>query len=177
MKGTSLKPIQISPLSAHEIQELHELYRRTRKAQLRTRAQIILLAGEKGMTAPEIAEIVRKTDQTVRNWLKRYDAYGIRGLSDSPRPGPPKKVTSYYAEQLIQAARSQPHDLGLPYPVWTLPRLAEYMAAMTGIRVDPETVRRYLKASRAKQLKLKTVGVESKIEDVPVMLDLRERMA
>ncbi len=39
---------------------------------LRTRAQIILLAGEQQMIAPAIAKIVREHEQTVRNWFKRW---------------------------------------------------------------------------------------------------------
>jgi hypothetical protein len=46
---------------------------------LRTRAQIILLAGEQQMTAPAIAKIVRTDDQTVRNWFKRW----LRASRDS----------------------------------------------------------------------------------------------
>jgi hypothetical protein len=47
------------------------LYRTTKDVRLRTRAQIILLAAEQGMSAPTIAHIVRENEQTVRNWLKR----------------------------------------------------------------------------------------------------------
>jgi predicted transcriptional regulator len=32
---------------------------------------MVLLSIEKGLTASEIAEIVRESEQTVRNWLKR----------------------------------------------------------------------------------------------------------
>jgi transposase len=48
------------------------------------------------MSAPEIAVIVRESDQTVRNWLKRYGAEEIEGLSDTPRPGSPRKITAEY---------------------------------------------------------------------------------
>ena len=39
----------------------------------------------------------------------------------------------------------RPRSLGLPYSLWTLARLADYMAEQTGIRVEAETVRIYLK--------------------------------
>ena len=72
--------LKLTPLSAEQISELDGLYRTTRDVRLRTRAQMIVLAGEQGMSAPEIAVIVRESDQTVRNWLKRYGAEGIEGL-------------------------------------------------------------------------------------------------
>jgi transposase len=138
-------PIQLRKLSEKEITELDELYRHTKQARMRTRAQIILLAGEQKLTAPKIAQLVRKDDQTVRNWLKRYNAEGINGLLDAPRPGTPVKVTSVYREKLISLVRRRPRSLGLPYSLWTLQRLADYMAEETGIRVAAETVRVQLK--------------------------------
>jgi transposase len=93
-----LKPLEIAPLTAEEIEALENLYRTTKEVRLRTRAQIILLAGEQRMTAPAIARIVREVDQTVRNWLKRWMAEGIEGLKDRPMPGPPPKISEEYKE-------------------------------------------------------------------------------
>lgn len=106
---------------------------------------MILLAAEQRLTAPAIAKIVREDDQTVRNWLKRYLAEGIEGLKDRPMPGAPPKVTKEYAEQLLFVLRRRPRSLGQPYSMWTLQRLADYMAEQTGIRVSDETVRKLLK--------------------------------
>jgi transposase len=139
-----MKPIQLAPLSPEQINELSQLYRTTRDLRLRTRAQIILLAAEQEMTAPAIAQIVRESDQTVRNWMKRYEAEGIEGLKDAPRPGSPSKVTPEFVAQLVETVRRRPRSLGLPFSLWTLARLADYMAEQTGIRVTGETVRRYL---------------------------------
>jgi transposase len=46
--------------------------------------------------------------------------------------------------QLHTVVRLRPRSLGLPYWLWTLARLADSMAEQTGIRVEAETVRRYL---------------------------------
>jgi transposase len=91
--------------------------------------------------------IVRESGQTVRNWFKRYEAEGSAGLQDRPMPGAPGKVTPAYAEQVCTAARQRPRSLGQPYSLWTLERLADYMAEQTGIRVSFETVRRLLAAA------------------------------
>lgn len=142
-----MKPIQLFPLNAEAIAELDELYRTTRDVRVRTRAQMVLLAGEQGLLAHEIATIVRKDEQTVRRWLKRYMAEGVNGLYDAPRSGTSGKVTVAYQEKLIQAVRQRPRSLGQAYSLWTLQRLADYMAEETGIRVDAETVRLHLKAA------------------------------
>lgn len=143
-----MKAITLFPLSDEAIQELDELYRTTKDVRLRTRAQMVLLSGEQGLVAGEIAKIVRQNDQTVRMWLKRYQAEGIVGLSDEPRSGAPGKVSqSSYKEKLIQTVRQRPRALGLPYSLWTSQRLADYMAEETGIRVHEKTVRHHLKAA------------------------------
>jgi len=94
---------------------LEELYRTTREARLRTRAQMVLLAAERRLTAAEIAEIVRASEETVRRWLKRYLAEGVEGLRDVPHPGAPRKVTEEYRELLVQVVRRRPRSLGLPF--------------------------------------------------------------
>jgi len=106
---------------------------------------MILLAAEQQMTAPAIAQIVRKDDQTVRNWFRRYEAEGIEGLKDAPKPGSPRKVTPEYVKRLVDVVRLRPRSLSLPFSLWTLDRLADYMAEQTGVRVEGETVRVRLK--------------------------------
>ena len=142
-----MKPIRIPTLSPEQLGALEELYRTTRQARLRTRALMVLLAAEQRMTAAEIAEIVRTSEETVRRWLKRYLAEGVEGLRDVPHPGAPRKVSAEYRERLVQTVRRRPRSLGLPYSLWTLRRLADYMAEQTGIRVEYETVRVHLKAA------------------------------
>jgi transposase len=142
-----MKPIRVPTLSPEQLAALEELYRTTRDARLRTRAQMVLLAAERRMSAAAIAEIVRASEETVRRWLKRYLVEGVEGLRDAPRPGSPRKVTAEYREGLVQAVRRRPRSLGLPFSLWTLRRLADHMAQRTGIRVEYETVRVHLKAS------------------------------
>ncbi len=140
------KPVEIPIPTAEELEALENLYRTTKEVRLRTRAQIIFLAGEQRMSAPAIAEIVRENDQTVRNWLKRWMAAGLEGLKDRPMPGAPSKVTKAYEEQLLFVVRRRPRSLEQPYSMWTLQRLADDMAEQTGIRASSETVRQVLKA-------------------------------
>ena len=140
------KPLEIPELTAAEAEALDTLYRTTREVRLRTRAQIVLLAGEQRLTAPAIARMVREDEQTVRRWLKRWLAEGIAGLQDRPMPGGPAKITDAYRAQLLAAVRQRPRSLGQPYSLWTLQRLADHLAELTGLRLSYETVRVALKA-------------------------------
>jgi len=139
-----MKPIRLPPQSPEQLEALEELYRTTKDVRLRTRSQMMLLAVEKHLVAREIAEIVREDEQTVRRWIKRYMAEGIEGLKDAPRPGATPKVTAGYEAELLRVVRLRPRSMGLEFSLWTLQRLADYMAEETGIRVEAETVRQHL---------------------------------
>ena len=139
--------IRLEEPTADEMAALDELYRKTKTVRIRTRVQMVLLALEQRMKAPEIAQLVRMEEQAVRRWLKRYQAEGIDGLYDRPHSGSPGKVTAAYQQRLETVVRQRPRALGLPYSMWTLQRLADYLAEETGIRVSDETVRLRLKAA------------------------------
>jgi transposase len=139
-----MRPTQLSPQTPEQLEALDHLYRTTRDVRLRQRAQVVLLAAEKELVAAEIGAIVRLSEESVRCWLKRYEAEGIEGLKDAPRPGMAAVVTPEYREQLVNIVRQRPRGLGQPFSLWTCQRLADYLAEATGIRVSDETVRRYL---------------------------------
>lgn len=100
-----MKAIELPPQSAEQLKALDELYQTTKDVRLRNRAQMLLLAAEKGLTAPAIGAIVREDEQTVRRWMKRYLAEGVEGLKDAPKSGNPGKVTPIYEEKLVSAVR------------------------------------------------------------------------
>ena len=137
-------PIRVPALTEEELAALELLYRKTELPRVRTRAQMVLLSTEQGLKAEEIAKIVRESAVTVLTWLKRYIAEGGEGLQDAPRAGRSSVVTEAFREQLLESVRRRPRTLGLEYSMWTLQRLADFMAAKTGIRVSDETIRRVL---------------------------------
>jgi transposase len=136
----------VREVTNEEYNALKALYDETKDVRIRQRVQIILLAIEQGMVAREIAVIVRVNGETVRSWIKRFNQEGIAGLYDEPRSGAPRKVTEEYRQRLGEIVRRRPRALDEPYSLWTLQRLADYMAQETGIRVTQVTVREILLA-------------------------------
>jgi transposase len=59
---------------------------------IQTRASVVLRAGE-GMGDEQIATELLMKLKDVRHWRKRFAAQGVRGLWDSPGPGPKKRVS------------------------------------------------------------------------------------
>jgi hypothetical protein len=60
-----MKAIRVPPLTDEQRDELDQLYRTTKMPRLRTRAQMVLLSAERDLKVPEIAAIVRESDDTV----------------------------------------------------------------------------------------------------------------
>jgi transposase len=119
-------PIRVRELQKDEQEELQTLYDKTKDVRIRTRTQMILLAVEQNKTAPEIRQIVRKNEQTVRRWIQRFNAEGINGLYDAPRAGSPGTVTATYRQRVVSIVRQRPRALGQPYSLWSLQRLADF---------------------------------------------------
>jgi len=141
-----MQALMITNLTPPAHQDLVDLYQTTKLPRIRTRTQMILLSVEQALKAPQIALIVRESERTVQRWLKRYQAEGINGLQDAPKSGKPSKVSLAYRQQLLSSVRQRPRSLGLEFSLWTLARLADYLAEQTGIRLSEEGVRLQLKA-------------------------------
>jgi transposase len=139
-----MKKLFVPPLSSEQHLELEQLYRKTEVPRVRTRAQMVLLSAEKKLMADEIADIVRESSVTVLRWLHRYIAEGIQGLLDAPRSGRSSLLTDEFRKRLLEVVRRRPRSLELEFSMWTLQRLADFMAEDTGTRVSTETIRRAL---------------------------------
>jgi transposase len=105
---------------------------------------MVLLSAEKKLKVDEIADIVRESSVTVLRWLHRYMAEGIQGLMDAPRAGRSSILTDEFRKRLLEVVRRRPRSLELEFSMWSLQRLADFMAEDTGIRVSTETLRRAL---------------------------------
>ena len=139
-----MEKLYVPSLSEEQKVELDELYRKTEVPRVRTRAQMVLLSAEKKLKADEIADIVRESSVTVLRWLHRYIAEGMQGLMDAPRAGRSSILTDEFRKRLLEVVRRRPRSLELEFSMWTLQRLADFMAEDTGIRVSTETIRRAL---------------------------------
>lgn len=75
------------------IEELEHLRRRKRHRAIAGRLQIVILARQ-GHPAPRIAQAVGLSRRPVQEWVRRYNARGVAGLCDLPRPGQPTKLAA-----------------------------------------------------------------------------------
>jgi transposase len=125
--------LRVRELTADEATTIKRVaHARTEPARRVERAQIVWLAAA-GKRAPAIAGEVGVCIATVRFWLKRFNARGIAGLDDAPRPGPTPTYTPEQVGVLVATVLTNPVDLGLPFATWTLDRLVAYLAEHYGV--------------------------------------------
>lgn len=127
--------IRVRTLTDEESRIIQNLaHSRTASARQVERAKIIWLAAQ-GVWVPTISERMGIHEQTVRDWLKRFNAHGLPGLEDRPRPGKPPSYTAAERSEVIAIALQSPLALEQPFASWTLDRLQVYLNQCKGIGI------------------------------------------
>lgn len=87
-----------------------ELARRAKRQQdARVRTRILAIRYLRlGHTVPEAANVLGMSERQLRTWVHRYNAEGIDGLQDRPRPGQPAHLSPDRVEQFKDRVRSGP---------------------------------------------------------------------
>jgi transposase len=86
------------------------------------RARIILLSAE-GLSAEAIGAKLDVRRITVYKWRARYRMGGTAALADAPRPGPPRKLTTAKAKEIL---RRTTHEIPHEATHWSLRLMAKY---------------------------------------------------
>ena len=128
-------PKQVHPLSDSELSEIQRVIGKHPKPRVRVRA-IMLRMSHEGLSAPEIATLLGVSRQTVLHQLQRYEASGIIGIEDRPRPGAPAKANAEYIAKLKQAVGSDPRELGYRFSVWSVERLQKHLVGQTRVELS-----------------------------------------
>ncbi len=127
--------IRVRSLTDAELTTIERLAAsRTAPARQVERAQIVWQAHQ-GNSVKAVAEHLRLNPQTVRDWLKRFNAEGLPGLEDRPRSGKPPTYTPQETGEVIAAALSDPQELDLPFACWTLDRLVSYLSESKSLAI------------------------------------------
>ena len=138
------RPVFVRSLSKKEARALDRLVRGDTPARVLRRAQMVRLSGQ-GFKCGQIAEMLGVSGPTVTQALHRFNAEGIDGLADRPRPGRPPLARDRYIRLLTEAVQTSPRDLGYPFTCWSLPRLREHLLRKTGVLLSPAYLSRLMK--------------------------------
>jgi transposase len=147
-------------------------------ASLIQRARIVTASWD-GASVPELTQRLGCHPKTVYKWLHRFNAHGLDGLADLPRPGLPRRISEHDRGRIIQLARTEPPGRlqqggeGLLAPDqpeapahWTLDALAA-AAQAEGIQVGRSQVRRILLAERVRWRRTRSWATSTDPEFAP----------
>jgi transposase len=136
-------PIKLRPLTTEEESEIRRLEASRKEAfRLVQRAKVIaamlddptLHAWQAGLKAGF------KSKQMGITWAKRFNAEGLAGLQDRPKPGRPVTHDQSVRSALISLAQQKPETLGYPFKLWTLERLQTAFKERQGVHLSDSTI-------------------------------------
>ena len=112
----------VRELTPEEGERLRSISRRAKYQSKRERA-MILLASATGMSAPQIAELVRTDASHVRKVIHAFNERGFDSLDPDYRGGRPKKTTPAERDRIVAVARARPDTQGVALTRWSLAKL------------------------------------------------------
>ena len=102
---------------------------------------------EKGHAAPEVARRLGVARQVAYRWKATWEQGGKSALASKGPAGPKSKLAAEQAQAITEALLAGPAARGYKTALWTLPRVADLIQDLTGVRYHPGHVWRLLGAS------------------------------
>jgi transposase len=122
-------PVQVRPISNDEGNRLLRIVRRgTGSVVTWRRAQMVLLSAQH-MPVAKIAEVTFTSSDRVRDVLHNFNTDGFDSLYPRYAGGRPPKFDLKQRAAIKQIALSRPADHDLPFSVWSLSKLADFLVA------------------------------------------------
>lgn len=131
-------------LAKDEINILESHYKKANSRLVRERAHANLLSND-GYAVPQIAKILRRDEDTVRNWLNSFVSIRIASIfhkyDDNANAS---KLTKEQKEEVKNTLSKPPSDISIPKEFWSLPTIKEYVSAKFGVVYESERSYHYL---------------------------------
>ena len=127
--------------------EVRELRRRAAARAIarrdRDRAALVL-AVLNGASLAAAARTVGCCENTAVLWCRRFQAHGLAGLVDRPKPGAPALYGPAARQRVLDLGRTPPDPVRDGTATWSLELLTRRLRREPGLeRIDPTTVRRF----------------------------------
>ena len=126
----------------HKQTDFLGLYKKCKDKRLAERYQAMYLSFEYGWE--EISKIVGREYQTVLEWAKLYNEYGLEGLRLGKPPGRPNTLTNNQLSEVKKTVQQSPRKLGLPSSNWNLKGIAGWVKNAFNVKFSKEGVRQIL---------------------------------
>lgn len=147
------KRIRLRELTSEEKQEINRVAAsRTEAVRRVQRVRIIkAMADAPDLSASDAALLAGfKSSLMGPIWVKRFNAEGLAGLEDRPRPGREPVHSPEVRSALINLALQKPGSLGYPFELWTLERLQRAFKEREGTHLSDSTIWNWMDAEGLK---------------------------
>ncbi len=148
---------------------------------------LMLLLSSEGKNVSQISKALKRNPHTVRDWLKRYNIDGIKGLGRKYSPGRPDEKRAILKAHIKEILLDSPVKHGYQDHVWSVPLIVCDAASKLDLSVSGDTVTRALKVmgysykrpsktvpARAPAKNEKAEMVQTMIEGIKGMLSKEE---
>jgi transposase len=125
--------LYVRDLTPKEGQQLTRILKSSTTAVYLRRAQVVAFSGQ-GMRVQEIAAQLHLHEEYVRELIRRFSAGSFKALRPRARTGGPTKYAPEEIAVIVEIATSRPQDLGLPFTVWSLRKLAEFLVEVKAVK-------------------------------------------
>jgi transposase len=109
----------------------------------------MVLLSHDDYSVEEIAKITRKSDDTVRYWLHRFQQGGCSGIDEAPHSGRPPQITASIETFLHECIPQSPRAFKLNRPGWTTALLVKLVKRRFKVSVSDECIRQHLQRVHA----------------------------
>ena len=113
-------------LTAQEGRRLTQILKTAKSAAYLRRAQVIAFSGQ-GMRVKEIAIQLHLHAEHVRELIRMFNDGGFDVLRPRKPTGRPSKYAPEEISVMLELAGTSPQDIGLPFTVWSLRKLADHL--------------------------------------------------
>ncbi|MFE9695026.1 IS630 family transposase [Micromonospora sp. NPDC005806] len=134
----------VRQVSMAEGQRLQRITR-TAKDPVKLRRAIVVLMSAQGQPAPDIAHLLKTSEDYVRDVIHAFNERGFDALDPKWSGGAPRRIDEQTRDWICVIARCDPRFLGKPFSCWSLSKLRDYLIEAGYVTtISVETVRRIL---------------------------------
>lgn len=134
-------------LTTEQVAQVENAMRQDKRAEVRPRATGVHLL-HLGYEAKEVATMLKVTVQALYQWYHHFIAHGIAGLANQPRGRPKAKADAHYLQVLEETLAQEPREFGYDFAIWTVERLRDHLAQVTGVHLSVSRLRMLLRQQR-----------------------------
>jgi transposase len=113
-------------LTDEQVKELTKAIKRDKRPEVVRRATAVHLLHQ-GHRVADVSKTLSASKPIIYAWHERYQAEGVEGLADKPKPRRRRKVTDAYIQALEETLEHQPADYGYDFAIWTRERLRDHL--------------------------------------------------